>query len=271
MIFNFLKPESSFMQSKIVDSLNRKFFDKFGIQISRYRHKLSMGKKIKRDLLEYSPFSQNNYALFFIYVHRIYNLILDKKGAIVECGVGEGNFMLMSQYLAKYYKQSRKYVGYDTFEGLPKASKEDGEYAISREGSICYSQEYVEKKNIQNSGLLKKKNFHIDTDWKEDIIFVKGNVNKTLENYNYGEIALLNLDMDLYEGYKFALEKLYEHVIDGGVIMFDEYKPKLYKDTLIKFPGPTIAINEFFGDRVNDFKYDEITGRFYYIKKNKNL
>ena len=126
MILNFLKPESSFMRSKIVDSLNRKIFDKFGIQIGRYRHKLSMSAKIKNDLLKYSPFTKNNYALFFIYVHRIYNLILYKKGAIVECGVGEGNFMLMSQYLAKYYNQSRKYIGYDTFEGLPKASKEDG-------------------------------------------------------------------------------------------------------------------------------------------------
>jgi O-methyltransferase len=38
-----------------------------------------------------------------------------------------------------------------------------------------------------------------------------------------GEIAILRLDNDWYESTKFCLEKLYDKVIDGGIIIIDDY------------------------------------------------
>jgi predicted O-methyltransferase YrrM len=36
-------------------------------------------------------------------------------------------------------------------------------------------------------------------------------------------ISLLHLDMDIYEPTKFALERLWDLVVPGGVIVMDEY------------------------------------------------
>jgi len=70
---------------------------------------------------------------------------------------------------------------------------------------------------------------------------VKDFFDNTLPHYE-GSIAILHLDCDLYGSYKVALECLYENVVPGGVIMFDEYENAT-------FPGARRAIDEFFADK----------------------
>jgi hypothetical protein len=56
------------------------------------------------------------------------------------------------------------------------------------------------------------------------------------------KIALLHLDMDIYQPTKVALELLYDRVLAGGVILFDEYG-------LVPWEGETRAVDEFFAAR----------------------
>ena len=56
-----------------------------------------------------------------------------------------------------------------------------------------------------------------------------------------GGIALLHLDCDLYNSYKLCLERCWDYVNTGGVILFDEY----HQNSLEKFPGSKLAIDEF--------------------------
>lgn len=56
--------------------------------------------------------------------------------------------------------------------------------------------------------------------------------------YDGGAIALLHLDVDLYESYKTALDWLWPFVSPGGIVTFDEYRSEA-------FPGATRAIDEF--------------------------
>ncbi len=51
-------------------------------------------------------------------------------------------------------------------------------------------------------------------------------------------ISLLNFDVDLYEATKFGLEKLFDKVVSGGVVIFDEY-------ALQPWEGETQAVEEF--------------------------
>jgi hypothetical protein len=67
---------------------------------------------------------------------------------------------------------------------------------------------------------------------------VKDFFDKTLSSYE-GRIALLHLDGDLYESYKVSLEALYDKVVSGGIIMFDEYADP-------RWLGARKAIDEFF-------------------------
>ena len=70
---------------------------------------------------------------------------------------------------------------------------------------------------------------------------VKGDVVKTLPNYlkeNSGaKIALLHLDLDVYRPTKFVLNKLYEKMSRGGIILIDDYS---------EIAGATKAVDEFF-------------------------
>ena len=54
------------------------------------------------------------------------------------------------------------------------------------------------------------------------------------------EIAILRLDTDWYESSKFELEKMYDKVVDGGLVIFDDY---------YHWDGQRRATDEFFESR----------------------
>ena len=56
------------------------------------------------------------------------------------------------------------------------------------------------------------------------------------------KIALLHIDLDLYDGYKYALELFWDQIQSGGIIVFDEF------DT-VDWPGATLAVKEFLESR----------------------
>ena len=72
---------------------------------------------------------------------------------------------------------------------------------------------------------------------------VQGNILDTLDDYlnrnPHTKISLLHIDTDVYEPAKYALEKLFDKVVKGGVIVFDDYAT---------IEGETKAIDEFFHD-----------------------
>jgi hypothetical protein len=76
------------------------------------------------------------------------------------------------------------------------------------------------------------------------IEFIKGDVQKTIPEFiaskNNGlRVALLNLDLDLYQPTKTALEYFVPLMVKGGIIILDEYAV----DT---FGGESKAVDEYF-------------------------
>ena len=76
------------------------------------------------------------------------------------------------------------------------------------------------------------------------IKFIKGDVCQTIPSFakeqgNGFRVALLNLDLDLYEATKVALEYFVPRMVRGGVIVCDEY----VVDT---FGGESKAVDEYF-------------------------
>lgn len=104
---------------------------------------------------------------------------------------------------------------------------------------------------------LENKGFH-------NVELVKGNILKTLDQYLEEHpgtrIALLHIDTDVYEPAKYGLEKLYDRVVKGGIIAFDDYAV---------VEGESIAIEEFFEDKdyeIKKFRFAH-TKPSYIIKK----
>ncbi|GHV75099.1 hypothetical protein AGMMS49940_24010 [Spirochaetia bacterium] len=74
----------------------------------------------------------------------------------------------------------------------------------------------------------------------ENIYLVEGFIPETFSKYfeqkPATQIALLHIDVDVYEPTKACLDNLYEKVVKGGLIVFDDYG---------QVDGATRAINEF--------------------------
>ena len=72
----------------------------------------------------------------------------------------------------------------------------------------------------------------------ENIELVKGNIFDTLPSFieqnHETRIALLHMDVDVKEPTDFILENLYERVVPGGIIIFDNYN---------SFPGESISVD----------------------------
>ena len=93
----------------------------------------------------------------------------------------------------------------------------------------------------------------------DNVTFVAGRLQDSLQAYDGGPIAFLHLDVDFHASYKTALEELYEHVVPGGIMAFDEYRQPMW-------PGATLAIDEFFAARPEHPVKSPITDLYYVVK-----
>jgi hypothetical protein len=141
--------------------------------------------------------------------------------SFVECGVGKGGCLSMMKYASG---KNNKIFGFDSFEGMPNITKEDlGEYNKSNplidfgkvgdnlSGGINNVYNTFNKLELNMNNVTLVKGFFQDT------LQIQENID------NIGGIAVLRLDGDWYNSTKICLEKLYDKVIDGGVIIIDDY------------------------------------------------
>lgn len=221
-------------------SFINKFFKKIGFQITK-----SNGIAASHKLL-------NNYRYFIDKFSRI----SDIDGDIVECGVGFGHTLLLINQLAYVENKGRKVWAFDSFEGFPEPAEEDVSIRNPKKG---------EWKVITPSDLddILFRRCQLPQEARTSLTVTKGYFNDTLPKNNIKKIALLHLDVDLYESYKTCLQNLYSLVSAGGIILFDEYKQR---DTQKVFPGAAIAIDEFFKDKKETIQYDEVFDKYYVIK-----
>lgn len=79
----------------------------------------------------------------------------------------------------------------------------------------------------------------------KNVDIVKGDILVTLDEYleknPHLKISLLHIDVDLYEPSKHILEKLYDKVTKGGIIIFDDYGA---------FAGTNKAVDDFFNNNI---------------------
>ena len=146
-------------------------------------------------------------------------------GDIVECGVWKGGMMqLAALTLLSLGDKSRKIYLYDTFEGMP----EPGEKDINWDGVSAKSTWEKYQKNGEKWGdggnLSEVTKTMISTNYPRDnLIFVKGMVEDTIPDHMPESISILRLDTDLYSSTLHELENLYPRLIEGGVLVIDDY------------------------------------------------
>lgn len=195
-----------------------------------------------------------------LFISDLFRRVEKVPGAVVECGVGQGRGLAVWTSLVLLEKTNRKVWAFDSFKGFPALAAEDEATMEFERGLEEYRQfdiPYV-RQTLLDFGLSP-----VDID--RQITMIKGFIPDSLKNYDSAPVALLYVDLDIYEGYRDSLAFFYDKVSPGGVIAFDEYFKPL--DTH-KWPGAAKAINEFLDSRGlrKHLERDPLTGNAYFIK-----
>lgn len=168
--------------------------------------------------------------------YELYKKIIDLPGDVIELGVFKGNSLIQFSTFRGILETeySRKIIGFDMFGEFPQAT-------------LVEDKEFREKwVKDTNNKYLTEKDIYKALDFKgiNNVELIKGDINQTLPSYLEShpeqKIALLHIDTDIYEPAKIGLELLYDRVVRGGVIIFDDYGT---------VTGETKAVDEFIMDK----------------------
>ncbi len=152
--------------------------------------------------------------------YELYRQVSHLPGAVVEAGVYKGASLMRFAAFRDVLEtnHSRAIIGFDAFGAFPRDAIE----SISDQAFIDRFEnaggEGIGKAHL--SQLFEAKGYG-------NIDLVEGDVFKTMPDFLSRKpetrIALLHLDLDVYEPTAFALETLLPHMVRGGIIVFDDY------------------------------------------------
>ena len=174
------------------------------------------------------------------------------EGVIIECGVDSGDFEYIWIKELQKHNTIRDIYLYDTFGGLVEPTEYDYTCKDARIYSMSKEQVYnTWKSKIINekingwcyTPLEKVKNRLNATGYPQsNLHYIVGDVMETLKDKTQipEKIAILRLDTDWYESSKYELEQMYDNVVSGGVIIFDDY---------YHWDGQRRATDDFFKSR----------------------
>lgn len=136
---------------------------------------------------------------------------LHVEGDFVECGVWKGfSFGVVTHYL-NWPSVSKDLFLYDTFEGIPEAyNSENRSNAVYQQQNAADPDAIFKAANARFEGI-------------ENVHLVRGTVPETFAQSCPEKIALLHLDMNSAASEIAALEVLWDRLVPGGLIVFDDY------------------------------------------------
>jgi len=183
------------------------------------------------------------------------------EGSIIECGVDSGHFEhIWINELMKNNSLRDIYL-FDTFAGLVEPTEHDSTcidatlYQMNKDevynmwknqvinekvNGWCYTPLDTVKNRLNSTGYPQ-----------QHLHYVVGDVMETLKDKTTipTKIAILRLDTDWYESSKYELEQMYDNVVTGGVIIFDDY---------YHWDGQRKATDEFFLSRNINYTFVNI-------------
>ena len=182
------------------------------------------------------------------------------EGVFAECGVWKGGCAAVMAFVAQKEGIGRKTWLFDSFEGLPEPTKEDGKMAADYAQNKSEGKLETINKCVGTLDEVKKILFEILKINPKNIVIEKGWFQDTLPfaKQKIGKISILRLDGDWYESTKVCLENLYDNVVKEGYIIIDDYS---------YWEGAKRALDEFFAERNIKPELIKIDSAGVYFKK----
>lgn len=171
-------------------------------------------------------------------------------GDIVECGVWRGgSSRLAALKLGALNSFDRTLHLFDTFEGMPSPTEADVQHATG-EAAARILDRGERLRDVNNewayAPLSGVQETMAETGYPR-VTFIQGKVEETVPAWAPAQIALLRLDTDWYESTRHELEHLYPRLVDGGVLIVDDYGywegARKAVDEYFRAAGPPILLN----------------------------
>ncbi|HTJ96088.1 MAG TPA: TylF/MycF/NovP-related O-methyltransferase [Rhodocyclaceae bacterium] len=194
----------------------------------------------------------------------LFKMTLDVPGDIAELGVFRGGGLMTWANLLEAYAigdRTKMVYGFDNWQGFSGLSPEDGK-AEDHSGKVvggfnpsAYLAELEDAIAIFDSDRFIPQ--------KPRVKLIQGHIEDTVPAFirdNPGvRLSLVHFDCDLYKPTRAALEVLWDRVVRGGVIVFDEY-------AIADWPGESKAVDEFLaaipGVRLQTFSWTNVPGAY---------
>lgn len=214
---------------RLVKTLIRALFRRFGFEIRRYRPPSAdlpdLSPEQNAIIARVKPFTMTESERLAALITAVEYIVENNiPGDVVECGVWRGGSMMaVALTLLARGDRSRSLYLYDTFAGMPAPTGHDRSFdgrpaeeqlrlTVRGEGVWCYADLEDVRTNLLSTGYPADK-----------IHFVRGKVEDTLPGTIPGRLALLRLDTDWYESTLHELRHLYPILETKGCLIIDDY------------------------------------------------
>ena len=175
------------------------------------------------DITDVNRFSMVSKPLFQTVIRNYYN-INSLEGDIIECGVWKGGYSIFLSHLFN----TKKIWVCDSFDNSAFQHMKDAKYKKltyynASQGKM--TDRFQQGDDMGMSVSLNNVKWVFEKYGLKDnprINFVEGFVNKTLPTLNINKISLLRIDVDGYSPTREVLDHLYDKVVSGGMIIFDD-------------------------------------------------
>jgi len=166
--------------------------------------------------------------------HDFFNRVKDLPGDIVECGVFKGSGIILWAKLLDLYSPHdiRKVIGFDFFDASFVESIDED---VDR---VMMTQVFDRCPNLIHSDISEegiKSKFERCGIPAHKYELVKGDIVKTSKEFAQSRpgfrISLLYLDLDLDMPTYETLKALWDRVVPGGIVVFDEYAYHMWSES----------------------------------------
>jgi hypothetical protein len=167
---------------------------------------------------------------------KLYEMSLGLPGHFAEAGVFKGASFCRFRKLGRLFHpdHTRRFIGFDVFGKFPASGYAPDNAELEKQLAIDGDQG-ISKAELDQ--LLKEQGL------ADNIDLIEGDVRETIPRFvsehKQMSFAIINIDLDLYEPIKVALDHLFPLVVRGGVVILDDYEG---------FPGAKKAVDEYLAE-----------------------
>ncbi|MEM5471276.1 TylF/MycF/NovP-related O-methyltransferase [Hoeflea sp. AS60] len=157
------------------------------------------------------------------------------EGDVIECGVYRGSTTRLMGRSLRQRAPSKKLFACDSFEGFPQDRILDADLGPFRF-------RFKIQRKFRHASDVPQRLFQFFDTYRVNGYVVKGFFSDTLPKLKPRRYCFMFIDCDIYESHLDCLNALYEQLVPGGIVVFDDYAEP-------KWPGASRAVDEFFADQ----------------------